>query len=62
MKKFVDDSEKEYEESLKKRQEVEKTGTTETVAAADSESDVQQLWIFRKQKKVLIIILRRENR
>ncbi len=51
MKKFVDDSEKEYEESLKKRQEVEKTGTTETVAAADSESDVQPIIDFSKTEE-----------
>ena len=51
MKKFVDDSEKEYEESLKQRKEVEKTGTTETVAAADSESDVQPIMDFSKTEE-----------
>ena len=48
MKKFVDDSEKEYEKSLKKRQEVEKNSTTERVATADSESDVQPIMDFSK--------------
>ena len=41
MKKFIDDSEKEYEESLKKRQEAEKTAVT-------PESDIQPLMDFSK--------------
>lgn len=41
MKKFVDDAEREYEESLKKRQEVEKT-------TAAPESDIQPIIDFSK--------------
>ena len=51
MKKFVDDSEKEYEESLKKRQEAGKTGRTERAETAASESDIQPVMDFSKTEE-----------